>query len=278
MSFDVIRTGGEWHGYRWQPVEFSGRITLWRPATFDLESDYQDTLTTLSEVVPAFVTALHSSVSWADTEIDVALFPWATFLDRVELDAEAQAWVTACVRDGILCCRRGFLPHADPAEYTQSKRIGVIHELMHVVFARLTARADPFPTTVDEGLAEAVPRFLIGMQREDSESRAFLAGLTESDLLTAREIDEEGVFARSLEPPGRNVSYASALFLVVGAAQQLSGDLASGFEQLVDLGAAAGADGYYAALAETLRMPAQDVVTGTVLQRRGQDYLARFEQ
>jgi len=126
-------------------------------------------------------------------------------------------------KENVLCCSDDFGDGLESIEEASPElKRGVIHELVPQILDYQMEIPSRYTLSFNEGIAELTPRVLISLQANLYESTQYLLSLTEEDIVTLREIDENKPSYYSSEPISRNRAYASALLGIMWITKNLS--------------------------------------------------------
>ena len=182
-----------WKGYDWKVVEVgvAEGATLWRVSEID-EVDYNKAVVNLSRIIPQVAQEIKTVFPGTPPlNVEVEIFPQSWYRDKLGLAPDIPGWVQVCVRNDRVCYEQSLVSSwaGDLADVPAEQRRELIHEFLHPTLRALLDENDELPLTFAEGMAEAIPRLVLGYQRELPASTRYLTGDLRAELVSPADID-----------------------------------------------------------------------------------------
>ncbi|MCP4355910.1 MAG: hypothetical protein GY793_09835 [Proteobacteria bacterium] len=156
---------------------------------------------------------------------DVFIFNHEKFRELTNVPFD---WAIGCIRKTsldeknpisyILSAPKYLKSFKDSAHDLQWKQIEQIHEYFHLMLPKVV---DVFSTALDEGLCEAVPRYILGYETPNKEHTKFITSIKETDIITAEQLNEKGLSFFSDKTVEENIGYASSFLFAVGILKRI---------------------------------------------------------
>ncbi len=164
----------------------------------------------------------------------LALIDPSCYRESLALRHDIPDWVKVCVRNRRVCYSIDIAESWGKGrleELPVEDRRELIHELMHKVYPFSSVVAH-VPSHLMEGVAEMVPRMVLGYQLSMPASIDYLLNTLPDELIDVHEIDQNGEFHYSQDRLSFNKAYMSEFAYTVGLLMQLKGDLLNGINYL----------------------------------------------
>jgi hypothetical protein len=231
---------------RWNDVEFVVRtprhnLHMLIAVNADGDNEYKNSVSPITDLNIKAVSLLEGlKLPQFNTKKPVfscAIIPSGRFLRTANIP-ENYKWATICSRGIWQDDREDAVVvsavHAStidfdiqaPLSILAERQVDVIREAVHEHLPTLRDTYLPYPSAsalpISEAMDEAVPRFILEMQRKMPKSTQFLTDLKDEDILTVEDL-WNGFSKYSSSPVSSNRAYGSAFLFGVGLLEKLQG-------------------------------------------------------
>jgi hypothetical protein len=207
-------------------------------------------------------------------------YSWATICSRCLLheDREDMVVVSSQYAESI-----DFDPNTS-VEKLEERQVDILREAIHEHLPTLRDHYLQYPSKeslpISEAMDELVPRYILGLQKQMPVSTAFLKIISQTELLTVKEL-WGGFSNHDSAPIALNKAYGSSFLLGLGLIRQIEIEHNSTPREALDIwmNTIVGAktpEEAVSCLASVAKVQEYEVWNGRSLQLKGQDYLTHY--
>ncbi len=211
-----------WKGIEFKVDQVASNLQVLTPADGGI---LQSSVSKAIEISKAAIEKLSEFPDGKSHNFNAIILPHDKFAELTGMPTEFARWSTVCAgnvfghksADTVIFSDKYGLrnvANSKKEEFQTDRLRGAIHEFSHTFVPENGA------LPISEGIVEAIPRLILGLQKDIPESTKFLSELSKDKILTVEQT-WNGFSQHSKEEVSKNTAYASAFLLITGIINHL---------------------------------------------------------